>query len=104
MVQGESVMRNEGMHGFDWAIHKGNPLAADSDMRIPIFTTVADDILRDRFDQTEGLSGLIHNAVLRRDDRGSTEEIEVELYMKIGRGTWRVMVVQLLLWLVVAVK
>src|SRR3546814_2487391 len=22
MVQGESVMRNEGMHGFDWAIHK----------------------------------------------------------------------------------
>ena len=46
MVQGESVMRNEGMFGFDWAIHKGNRIAADSDMRIPIFTTAADDILR----------------------------------------------------------
>ncbi|MDN3524741.1 peroxidase family protein [Halomonas sabkhae] len=78
MVQGESVMRNEGMFGFDWAIHKGSPVAADSDMRIPIFTTVADDILRDRFDQTEGLSGWIHDDVLRGDDRGSTEEIEVE--------------------------
>ena len=79
MVQGESVMRNEGMLGFDWAIHKGNRIAADSDMRIPIFTNVADDILRDRFDQTEALSGWIHNDVLRGDDRGSREEIEVEL-------------------------
>lgn len=82
MVQGESVMRNEGMFGFDWAIHKGSPVAADSDMRIPIFTTVADDILRDRFDQTEGLSGWIHNDILRGDDRGSTEEIEVELSLE----------------------
>ncbi|WP_011580134.1 MULTISPECIES: peroxidase family protein [Chelativorans] len=81
MVQGESVMRNEGMFGFDWAIHKGNRVAADSDMRIPIFTNVADDILRDRFDQTEGLSGWKHNDILRGDDRGSTEEIEVELGM-----------------------
>ncbi len=81
MVQGESVMRNEGMLGFDWAIHKGNPLAADSDMRIPIFTNVADDILRDRFDQTEGLSGWEHNDVLRGDDRGDGEEIEVEFNM-----------------------
>ena len=32
MVQGESVMRNEGMLGFDWAIHKGNTEAADSDL------------------------------------------------------------------------
>src|SRR5690606_6894951 len=64
-----------------WAIHKDNRVAADSDMRIPIFTTVADDILRDRFDQTEGLSGWIHNDVLRGDDRGSKEEIEVELDM-----------------------
>lgn len=81
MVQGESVMRNEGMLGFDWAIHKGNRVAAESDMRIPIFTNVADDILRDRFDQTEGLSGWIHNDILRGDDRGSTEEIERELDM-----------------------
>nr|CAD6405445.1 heme peroxidase [Rhizobium sp. Q54] len=88
MVQGESVMRNEGMFGFDWAIHKGNRVAADSDMRIPIFTTVADDILRDRFDQTEALSGWIHNDVLRGDDRGSQEEIETELDMTNHELSW----------------
>lgn len=88
MVQGESVMRNEGMYGFDWAIHKGNRLAADSDMRIPIFTTVADDILRDRFDQTEALSGWMHNDVLRGDDRGSREEIETELDMTNHELSW----------------
>lgn len=88
MVQGESVMRNEGMFGFDWAIHKGNRVAADSDMRIPIFTNVADDILRDRFDQTEGLSGWIHNDILRGDDRGSGEEIEVEFDMTNHELTW----------------
>jgi Ca2+-binding RTX toxin-like protein len=81
MVQGESVMRNEGMLGFDWAIHKGSRIAADSDMRIPIFTNVAADILRDRFDQTEGLSGWKHNDVLRGDDRGDTSELEPELDM-----------------------
>ncbi|MDC9825806.1 peroxidase family protein [Devosia sp. ZB163] len=79
MVQGESVMRNEGMFGFDWAIYKGSDIAADADMRIPFFTTVADDILRDRFDQTEALSGWDHNDILRGDDRGSDEEIELEL-------------------------
>ncbi|KQY26700.1 peroxidase family protein [Rhizobium sp. Root482] len=88
MVQGESVMRNEGMFGFDWAIHKGNRINADSDMRIPIFTTVADDILRDRFDQTEALSGWKHNDVLRGDDRGSMEEIETELDMTNHELSW----------------
>ncbi|QDZ13222.1 heme peroxidase [Devosia ginsengisoli] len=82
MVQGESVMRNEGMLGFDWAIHKDNRIAADSDMSIPIFTNVAADILRDRFDQTEGLSGWKYNDILRGDDRGSTEEIEPELSLR----------------------
>jgi Ca2+-binding RTX toxin-like protein len=81
MVQGESVMRNEGMFGFDWAIYKGSEVAADADMRIPFFTTVADDILRDRFDQTEALSGWKYNDILRGDDRGSKEEIEVEFDM-----------------------
>jgi len=70
MVQGESVMRNEGMFGFDWAIHKGNQEAADSDLLTPIFTTVEEDILRDRFDQVEALSGWEKNDVLRGDNRG----------------------------------
>ena len=88
MVQGESLMRNEGMYGFAWAIHKDNRVAADSDKRIPIFTTVADNILRDRFDQTEALSGWIHNDTLRGDDRGSTEEIETELDMTNHELSW----------------
>ncbi|MBJ6125028.1 peroxidase family protein [Microvirga splendida] len=69
MVQGESVMRNEGMFGFDWAIHKFNSENADSDLLTPIFTTDEADILRDRFDQVEALSGWDNNDVLKGDNR-----------------------------------
>jgi Ca2+-binding RTX toxin-like protein len=72
MVQGPSVMRSEGMLGFDWSIHKSNTEAADSDLTKPIFTTDAEDILRDRFDAVEALSGWERNDVLRGDDRSST--------------------------------
>ncbi|MGE7470323.1 peroxidase family protein [Bosea sp. NPDC003192] len=74
MVQGESVMRNEGMLGFDWAIHKGNAQAADSDLTKPIFTTDEQDILRDRFDAVEALSGWDKNDHLWGDDRGGDVE------------------------------
>ncbi len=57
MVQGAGIQRNNGMAGFDWAIHKGNTQAADSDMNVSIFTNQQDNILRDRFDLVEGLSG-----------------------------------------------
>ncbi|RJG09214.1 heme peroxidase [Pseudomonas cavernicola] len=73
MVQGLGIQRNEGMFGFDWAIHKNDPLAANSDLNVPIFTTVQADILRDRFDQVEGLSGWQFNDVLIGDDRGGAE-------------------------------
>ena len=69
MVQGESVMRNEGMFGFDWAAYKGVNRAANADMGIPIFTTEQADILRNRFDKTEGLSGWKYDDVLTGDDR-----------------------------------
>ena len=69
MVQGESVMRNEGMFGFDWAIFKGNARDAHADMRIPIFTTEEADILRNRFDSTEALSGWENDDTLIGDDR-----------------------------------
>jgi Ca2+-binding RTX toxin-like protein len=69
MGQGESVIRNEGMWGFDWAIHKFNTEAGDSDMLIKIFSTDEEDILRDRFDQVEALSGWNLNDVLRGDSR-----------------------------------
>ena len=69
MVQGESVVRNEGMFGFDWAIYKGVSVAADADLRVPIFTTEQADILRNRFDKTEALSGWNKDDTLRGDDR-----------------------------------
>lgn len=69
MVQGESVMRNEGMFGFDWAIFKGMALDGYADMRIPIFTTEEADTLRNRFDKTEALSGWDNDDTLIGDDR-----------------------------------
>jgi Ca2+-binding RTX toxin-like protein len=81
MAQGESVMRNEGMSGFDWAIHKGSNVAANSDMTIPIFTSDAQDILRNRFDQVEGLSGWNLNDTLRGDNRTADPAEGEELNM-----------------------
>ncbi|MFN3670800.1 MAG: peroxidase family protein [Bosea sp. (in: a-proteobacteria)] len=61
MVQGLGVNRNNGMAGFDWAAHKGGSQGADADMNISIFTNQQANILRDRFDLVEGLSGWRHN-------------------------------------------
>jgi len=71
MFQGAGVQRSNGMAGFDWAIHKGDPVAANSDLGIPIFVNQEQFILRDRFDLVEGLSGWDHDDVLTgRDDLG----------------------------------
>ncbi|MEX1233987.1 MAG: peroxidase family protein [Roseovarius sp.] len=83
MIQGPSVMRNEGMFGFDWAAFKGMPQDAYADMRIKIFTTDEEDILRNRFDKVEGLSGWENNDTLIGDDRvapGLGELAEKELF------------------------
>lgn len=69
MFQGLGIQRNNGMAGFDWAIHKGESQGANSDLGIPIFVNQEENILRDRFDLVEGLSGWKHNDVLTgRDD------------------------------------
>jgi len=64
MFQGVGIQRNNGMAGFDWAINKDNPVAADSHMGIPVFATQPEFTLRDRFDLVEGLSGWKFNDVL----------------------------------------
>ena len=64
MVQGTGIQRNNGMLGFDWAIHKGDPVAANSDLGIAIFDRQDQFILRDRFDSVEGLSGWKFDDVL----------------------------------------
>jgi Ca2+-binding RTX toxin-like protein len=57
MVQGPGIQRSNGMLGFDWAIHKGDPVAADTDLAIPFFPAQTVFTLRDRFDSVEALSG-----------------------------------------------
>ena len=74
MVQGESVMRSEGMFGFDWGIFKGNAREGEADLRVPIFTTEEADILRNRFDKVEALSGWNQNDRLFGDNRISGVE------------------------------
>ncbi len=64
MFQNAGIQRSNGMAGFDWAIHKGDNDAADSDLGIPAFATQEAFILRDRFDLVEGLSGWVHDDVL----------------------------------------
>lgn len=81
MVQGVSVMRNEGMTGFDWASHQASPVSADADMSVSIFVNDQANVLRNRFDQTEALSGSDHNDILRGDDRGTTDVVDPEVDM-----------------------
>ncbi|MGL4449302.1 MAG: peroxidase family protein, partial [Shewanella sp.] len=69
MLQGSGIQRSNGMAGFDWAIHKGDNSAANSDLDIPIFGNQNDFILRDRFDMVEGLSGWKYNDTLTGKDR-----------------------------------
>jgi hypothetical protein len=58
------IQRSNGMLGFDWAIHKGDPVAADSDLGIPFFPAQTVFTLRDRFDSVEALSGWNLNDLL----------------------------------------
>ena len=71
MGSGPSVYRYEGMFGFDWGIGKGDNRGVRFDLQIPIFTTIPADILRDRFDLVEGLSGYQFGDILDGDDRGA---------------------------------
>lgn len=61
MIQGIGINRNNGMAGFDWVSYKGNNYDADADMNISIFVNQQNNILRDRFDLVEGLSGWDNN-------------------------------------------
>lgn len=78
MLQGVGIQRNNGMNGFDWAIHKGDPVAADTDLtpQVPGLVAIPDAalavILRDRFDSVEGLSGWKYDDNLR----GSVRSID----------------------------
>ncbi|MBV7407546.1 peroxidase family protein [Maritimibacter sp. DP1N21-5] len=64
MVQGIGVNRNNGMAGFDWVSYQGNNYDVNADMNIGIFVNQQANILRDRFDLVEGLSGWVGDDIL----------------------------------------
>jgi Ca2+-binding RTX toxin-like protein len=81
MFQNEGIERSNGMAGFDWAIHKGYNQAADSDMTITIFQNQQNNILRDRFDLVEGLSGW------KYDDKLTGRDVVTGAYDENGNAT-----------------
>ena len=79
MVAGPGIERNEGMLGFDWVTHRGDPQPADDDMFFTGLRPPALDAIRDRFDLVEGLSGWRFADVLRGDNRDATAMVGHEL-------------------------
>ncbi len=80
MLLGAEIQRSEGMLGFDWGIHKLDPLPGDSDMRISGLLPPGPAIVnRDRFDLVEALSGWNENDTLRGDDRAAVDMVDHEL-------------------------
>ncbi|MFN6384482.1 MAG: peroxidase family protein [Pseudanabaena sp.] len=71
MGSGASVYRYEGMFGFDWGIAKydNSPIKFDLNFNLAALGT-PNDVLRDRFDNVEALSGWRNNDELFGDDRG----------------------------------
>ncbi len=71
-LSGIGVQRFEGMFGFDWASGKYDVAGVNWDFNIPIFTSAPADILRDRFDLMEAMSGWKHDDIMLGDNRGTT--------------------------------
>lgn len=83
---GPGIQRVEGMNGFDWATHKLDPTPGDSDMRFTVLLPPTVEANRDRFDRVEGLSGWIHNDILRGDDRGPADLAGGDELLRSGRS------------------
>ncbi len=79
MVAGPGIERNEGMRGFDWSIHKGDPQPANADMNFTGLLPDTLDALRDRYDLTEALSGWKLDDTLRGDNRVAADLVGHEL-------------------------
>lgn len=71
MGSGSSVFRYEGMFGFDWGIAKYDNSAIRFDLNLNLIVAgTVNDVLRDRFDNVEALSGWKNGDELFGDDRG----------------------------------
>jgi Ca2+-binding RTX toxin-like protein len=65
MLTDQGTDRHEGMLGFDWVTHKGDPFGANADMDNTVFQPPSVQNMRDRYDLVEALSGWQHDDVLR---------------------------------------
>lgn len=73
MIASPGTDRHEGMLGYDWVTHKGDPNPANVDMDNTAFQPDDPANFRDRYDFVEGLSGWDLNDILRgvgRQDEG----------------------------------
>lgn len=75
MLSGPGVQRAEGMLGFDWFTHQGDPEAANTDMKFLGILPPSLVALRDRFDLVEAVSGWDKDDVLRGDDRTADDVV-----------------------------
>ena len=87
MLNGPGIQRNEGMLGFDYATHDGDPAAADSDLDLTGLLPPSVETNKDRFDLVEALSGWNQNDTLRGDDR---DAVAMEGHELTAAGTARV--------------
>lgn len=77
MKLGIGTQKARGFQGFDWAIHQGDPLPANSDLSLAELPVVGE--LRDRFAFVEGLSGWNFNDTLLGDNRTTASMLGDEL-------------------------
>ncbi len=68
MFAGPGIQRAEGMLGFDWVTHRGDPVPGNSDMSFTGLVPPAVATNRDKFDLVEALSGWQYADVLRGDN------------------------------------
>ena len=87
MLNGPGIQRNEGMLGFDYATHDGDPVAADSDLDLTGLLPPSVETNKDRFDLVESLSGWNLDDTLRGDDRDAPA---MEGHELTAEGTGRV--------------
>lgn len=80
MKMGLGTQKARGFQGFDWAIHQGDPLPANSDLSFPeVPEIIGQGELRDRFIFVEGLSGWNLNDTLLGDNRTAARMLGDEL-------------------------
>jgi Ca2+-binding RTX toxin-like protein len=77
MLGGPGIQRAEGMLGFDWFIHQGDPQPGRTDMSFIGALPPGPAALRDRFDLVEAISGWEHDDVLLGDDRNAATLVGV---------------------------